>query len=288
MNHYFNTNLTQIALTQLFTLLFLIFSSLFVSVAVEKKLKVSETISKIITVITVISIMLFVFGGSKLVRNHYNYGEIKKMYVVNTKKGPRLTVLFSREEHKRFGTFHTPRLATYDLYKGTFLSSAWPSNKNHADHYLIYGPFGQKAWGYSYRPGIVLLDLATPKVLAGRKEIITRNPQLGGDFKKVFSDYLYDSATHSIQVMNPKGLYFRITPELKAIRINTYATRRRPRGWRINLRHLSAQDKKEKVIATLTRGKEKWVFVSLGGFTLAAIRKDAVTGKILGRIDYLK
>jgi len=288
MNHYFNTSGAQVALIQTFTLIFLLFSSLFISVAIEKKLNVSENITKIITVITVLAIMLFVFGGSRLIRDHFNYGNIKKLYIVNTKAGPRLAVLFSREEHRRFGIFHTPRIATYDLNQGTLIGSIWPSNKNPADHYLIYGPFGQKAWGYSYRPGIVLLDLATPKVLAGRKEILARNPQLGGSYKKVFSDYLYDPVTHSIQVMNPKGQYFRINPDLKAIRINTYAARRNPRGWAINLRHLSDKDKNEKVIATLSKDKEKWVFVSRGGYTLATIRKDAVTGKILGRIDYLK
>jgi hypothetical protein len=56
---------------------------------------------------------------------------------------------------------------------------------------------------------------------------------------------------------------------------------------RINL-HKLFNDKKTKPVATLVQGNETLVFITKRGFTLTALRTDSITGKILGRIEYIK
>jgi hypothetical protein len=54
----------------------------------------------------------------------------------------------------------------------------------------------------------------------------------------------------------------------------------------LNLREVFNNNNAE-VLATLSSDNETFIFVSLGGYSLSALRADPETGKIKGRIDYL-
>jgi len=305
-----------------------------------------NNIQKILAVIFIISL---IFSG--LYIRHATRDKVKELYVFDQKGNPRLTVWL------------TTKLKTFDLETGKLIGELGLVWGRSARNYKIFGPFGNKAWGYVKKTGLVLLDMTKPSLIANEKDILKKNPQLGKVFRLIRGDYIYDPVTHGIQVIGQDGGYFRINSDLNTTPLKRFAyhyipkaeywtfdqdrnsagkiLRRRgaPRlnskkavllgpaiikelnkkavannkvwvlhystmfgpydlfisylnanGQELNKINLSKllKDNKPKPIATLTRKNEILVFVTKSGYTLTALRTDPATGKLKGRIDYIK
>jgi hypothetical protein len=115
------------------------------------------------------------------------------------------------------------RLITYDLKSGETLGKADLTFWTFYRDYEIFGPFDAKAWGYSRKNGIALLDMATPKIIANQKKILELNPQLGGMIQPFYGDYFYDPISHGMQVKSRSGEYFRINSDLTITPLKEFA-----------------------------------------------------------------
>jgi hypothetical protein len=363
MNYFLNTWGLLEFILQVAAITFLIWLFLFFFMRLEEKFKLPDWFRTISVVLSIALGIGIGFLGVFLFRYYFADGEIRQLYLVNPNGSPRLTVLLVREESGKVSTWYNPKLKTFDLETGKFIGRKLLYYRSYSDDYDIYGPVGKIAWGISSKTGIQLLDMSKPAVIGNQKEILAKNPQLGGSFELIYGD-IYDPSTNGIQVVTRNGNYYRINPDLSATRIKdiymssynrqtywhsepvpgrdaetlhyrsaspgpeskptifispqlvremNWKARGKDKTWvvhystyigdydtllsyidkngrelnRINLRKMF-KNKYVKVLATLTRENDMFVFISVRGYTLSALRTDLNTGKILERINYLR
>ncbi len=203
-----------------FTTLIIVFLAMgvvfFFCLGLGKRFNLSERIDKVFTVGCTMSIMLIGFWGTSKVLNNYNEGGINKLYILNQKSAPRLTIWFTKIHNKRLGADYNQHLKTYDLYTGEVLGSAEMVKKYHSNEYRLFKSNSNKVWGYSSKTGIQLLDLAKPELMAGEDDFLKWNPQLGKKIKLYSGDDIYDPETNGIHVVTSDGQIYRLNVDMKA------------------------------------------------------------------------
>jgi hypothetical protein len=235
---------------------------------------------------------LVLFGGILLcfflhyaINAQLNDGEINQLYIINDDR-PRLAVWFNRTDGLELADYYSHRLKTFDLEKGTLVGRLDLGKWENINDYELFGPFDGKAWGYSSKSGVRLIDLFQAKVLFNQEEIIKRNPELVRPLKA----YAFDPLTRRLHVVTAKGKYYGIYPDLNVepIRVDTpifYPETPEKKSNTINLKNILIK-KDQTVLATLTRDDEVLVFTTESGYRLFALRVEPNTGKILGKIKY--
>lgn len=235
-------------------------------------------------------IFLFLLGGMALcifsyyaINAQFNDGRINQLYINDDP--PRLAVWFTRTDSIELANYYAHRLKTFDLEKGTLLGRLDLAKWEGINDFELFGPFDGKAWGYSKKTGVRLLDLFQAKVLFSQEEILKRHPELAKPLKA----YAFDPQTNMLYMVAANGKFYGIYPDLKVLPLRVDVAVLYPKAAEKNSNPLDLKillKKDQEVLATLTRDDEALVFISTAGYTLSATRIDPKTGKILGKINY--
>ena len=172
-------------------------------------------------------IFVSVFGSMLLygyllvnVPDYLNDGKIRYVFFQEQNNETRLVTWFTRIDRPAgMSTVYSHRLKSYDLNNGKQLGRENLLRRYYTNDYKIYGPFGNKAWGYSKKSGVQLLDFYKPKILFNNEDILQKNPQLGS-LIRIYDAYnypVYDPVSHGLYVVNATGNIYRITPDLQAV-----------------------------------------------------------------------
>lgn len=199
--------------------------------------------------------------------------KVKELYILNQNNQPRLTVWL------------TTKLKTFDLKTGQSigqLNLVWGYG---ARNYQIFGPFGNKAWGYVKKTGLVLIDMTKPSLIATEKDILRKNPKLGKVFRLNYGDYIYDPVAHGIQVIAQDGRYFRINPNLTTTHLKRFAYHYIPKHeyWTFDLDSASAGKTLRRRGAPKTNSKKA---VLLGPAIIKELNKKAVANNKVWVLHY--
>ena len=224
MNFFFLANYFTIFIAQVIIILFVVFALLLLTLKYKHALNFPQPIKDWLPLIEVLLSFLIMLTLSSLFYYHFTDGIVKELYIINSNGKTRLTVWLKRQYH--FGhtsLVRSTRLKSYDLQSGENIGKADLTFWTYYRDYEIFEPFGAKAWAYSKRTGIALLDMAAPKIIADHKKILKLNPQLGGMVQPFYGDYFYDPVSHGMQVKSRYGQYFRINPDLTATALKEFA-----------------------------------------------------------------
>jgi hypothetical protein len=125
-----------------------------------------KSIYKLPIIITFIFSLFFAFMvGSKLISDH-GHGGIKKLFILQTESGPRMTAWVTKKYKRKVGAHWDQKLISFDLLTGKLLGQVKMVDGYHEDEYRIYHSSGSQAWGINEKKEVHLLDLETPKIIA--------------------------------------------------------------------------------------------------------------------------
>ena len=228
-----------------------------ITILINKRFNISPILWGILSGIFLIgSILLFVYLYFKI-STYFNDGEIVDVFILNKNNEKRLSVWFKAVDVPGAHEY-SYRLKTFEINTG--ILTGWENlASGNVYNYIIYGPFDNKAWGYSNKSGVQLLDLYQPKILKTNMDILKQNPKLGTEIRIYEEKYpvpVYDPIMHGLFVVNDHGEIFRITPDVKAESVNYYI-------------------KKQKNY--YSKSSKKWVFkANKDIFTQSKIHRDDV------------
>ncbi len=165
----------------------------------------------LLVVVLVADCLIYSLGFFKAL-DRIDNGAIKQVFCLTDGRQAKLAVWFSRDEWLRE---QICTLRSFDLESGRHLGRVQLIKWYWRRDYRIWGPFdGGKAWGYSFKRGLNLIDLGRARILADEKAILERNPQLGGAL--ALTRHPFDRATSTMAVVGNQGRIFFIGPDLKA------------------------------------------------------------------------
>ena len=221
MNYFLNNYRYIVYLFTAIIFALLVFPiSFIINIWVEDHFKVSEKWETPITFIFIIgSVLLYIYLMANSV-DFLNDSEISYVFIQEKDNETRLVAWFTRVDHPAgISTAYSHRLKSYNINNGRQVGRQNLLRRSWINDYSIYGPFDNKAWGYSHKSGVQLLDLYEPKILYTNKEILARNPQLGAKINIYEGSYysVYEPGSHGIYVVSANGKIYRITPDLKAV-----------------------------------------------------------------------
>ncbi|MBN2058408.1 MAG: hypothetical protein JW782_06400 [Candidatus Saganbacteria bacterium] len=227
-----------------------------------------------------------VFWAAAGLHDHFNNGKLADMFILRSDGETHLLVWTVMDDYGGAGVaeLYANRLKLFDLTSGKLIRRTFLNRRAYCNDYTIYGPFPDgRAWSYSEQTGLRLLDLFEGKVLMSEKQILDRLGRLGKTIR-IFDGKEYDQRTKTIYVTAPDGRVHGIKPE-ELGKID------RQVAWlklyRYDKRLEMPSDLAEaNVYTSLPWGNETYVFVTLKGYSLSALRIDKNTGKLLGRLDF--
>ncbi len=80
----------------------------------------------------------------------------------------------------------------------------------------LYGPMGTKAWLYSRKKGLRLLDLKTASIAMTREQVLQRiGPQIGGDLRIEDTNNCFDYRDKRLWITGQNGKRWLLTPEFE-------------------------------------------------------------------------
>lgn len=217
-------------------------------------------------------------------------GNITDVYFLDNGKQTRLIVWYTMEHERYTEEYYSNRLKSFDLKSGKKISSLDLNYYYKQDDYHIYGFYDDRyAWGYTEQKGVQLLDLFDLEVIIDSDQIRKLNPQLG-DVYKLAPGKVFNKKDHSLLFSNNQGSIIRILPEynkkLELDHVNEILPK--PDNSLKNSIDIKKyfKHKKARIYTIFEQDNETLVFVTIGGYTLSALRVDAKTKEVLGRIDY--
>ncbi len=187
---------------------------------------------KIGTVIGVFGGIALLFVGGRTFKARFDRGGVRKVFIMKTDQGTRLTVWTTRIYSKKVGADYDQLLATYDVGTGERLSNVLIDKRHSSDDFTIYWDHGSRAWGYRKETGIKLLDLERAQVLATEAELLKNNPQLGGKISLDTHSDRFNTENNALHVKAGDGRLYRlntdgtVTPDVESL----YRTSDK-RGW---------------------------------------------------------
>ena len=201
-----------------------------------------------------ISFFVYLFFNATI---YFTDGEIVDVFIYNENNDKRLSIFFKAVDIPKTHEFGY-RLKTYEINTGN-LTGKENLVKGNVYDFRIYAPFNNKAWAYSKKSGVLLLDLYQPKILKTNMDILKQNPELGTEIRIYEEKYpvpAYDPVTHGLFIVNDQGSIFRITPDIKAESVN-YSIKKKKRYY--------------------SRSSKKWVFkTNKDIFTQSKIHREDV------------
>jgi len=282
MNYFLNTwggPLFFVRISLLFVLLMGI--ALLVS-HLLKRLGLSESWSNGILFVTVLATLWGILFGAKAIMNQLIDGRVKMLYIIEHNGQPALKIGLVRKNSRRVIIYLTYKFKTYDLKTGKFLKLDDLGEQSSIDgDYAIFGSYGEnpiaKDWIYNWARN------------SEGKNARRRNTKRPTSAKPAYllKPELIRELNPKAQEKNKTWLQHHSTLFGPFTYLVTYVDQY---GQKLNQLDLNEmfKDKKTKAIATLSNPDEVLLFITRNDFTLTALRTDPQTGKIIGRIDYLK
>lgn len=217
-------------------------------------------------------------------------GKITDIYFLDNGKQTRMIVWHTMEHERYAESYYSNRLKSFDLKSGKKINSLELSYYCELSVYDLFGFYDDRyAWWYIAQKGVQLLDLYDLEIIIDYNQIRKSNPQLGDVFK-LGSGKVFDKKDHSLVLINNQGSAFRIFPDynkkVKSDHVNEILPQpdkslKDSIGIKKYFKH-----KEARIYKILEQGNETFVFVTMGNYTLSALRVDSKTNEILGRIDY--
>lgn len=242
-------------------------------------------------ILAVFLISLFLAAATERVFVRYCLnGKISDIYFLDNGKQIRLIVLYTMEHERYTEEYYSNRLKSFDLKSGEKINSLDLNYYYELNDYEIYGFYDDRyAWGYTGQKGAVLLDLYDLKVILDSNQIRKLNPQLG-DIYKLAPGKVFDKKDHSLLLSNNQGSIIRIFPDYNKKLKSDHVIEILPQpdkslkdsiGIKKYFKH-----KEARIYKIFKQSNETFVFVTMGNYTLSALRVDSKTNEVLGRIDY--
>lgn len=249
-----------------------------------KRLKSSSkwvSFSQVLAVLgAVISFFLFLCYGP----DYLNDGRIEHIYLVEKNNHKRLVVWFTRKDTPAGMTWvYSHRIKSFDLDTGGQRGRLTLSRRYWPNDYRIFGPFDHFAWGYTHQNGMVYLDLFEADAVADEKDILKRNPELGGEVHLVTGKGArrFDPVTFGLYVYTANGDIYRINPDLKATNVRSIDTSKER-----HVKETCAACRHDAQFIDIEKAKTGWVksarddailrFTDKGGRTLNVINLHAM------------
>lgn len=141
------------------------------------------------------------------------------MFVLPIQSESKLAVWCTRIYGKRSGADYEQYIRTFDLMTGRHLGSVRIDPRYRSDDYRLYWPGGDKAWGYRKGPGVMLIDLTAPHIIADNARIVKHNQVLASGFslKRYINAYHRDRT--GLYVQDADGRTYRLGEDLSAERV---------------------------------------------------------------------
>ncbi len=289
MRYFLNIYQTPLAFVLAFVSLFL-FLLIFLSITFTsiKFLKHKEIWTWVLTIISVFGAGILCAFTIVELPTYMLDGQITDLYFLDDGQEARVIVWFTNEQDGNMIQLYTNRLKGFDLESGNKLDRLELNRRYYINDYKIYGPFGGNlAWGYSEQVGTSLINLFDLNIVLNQSKIQEQNSELGSSFEPLENNF-YNSEKHSLTFYNYKGQNINVIPTYNENSVKELET------WDASYleNKLNIQDifKSEKayIISVLNKNNETYVFVSIDGYTLSALKIDLNTNEILGQIDYFK
>lgn len=192
---------------------------LVVNIWLARSFKWPPSVSKALLLATFFIGLAGILFGSSLLKAGRDMGGIRKIFVLPTTESPKLAVWCTRIYGKRVGSDYEQYIRIFDLMSGTHLKSLKVDPKYPSDDYRLYWPGGDKAWGYRKGPGIMLIDLTVPKIIADSARILKSNPALGRGFiPKTFIGGV-DADQGGLYVTSANGGIYKLKEDLSAAKV---------------------------------------------------------------------
>lgn len=141
----------------------------------------------------------------------YDRGFLRKFYIYAHDDTYYLTTL-NNVQHLRYG--HKQYLETFEMATGKPIGLKKVASVENELNYEIYWSGGERAWAYTEKIGLQLLDLPTPKILATQKDIIESNPDLGGTLHLNSEGDVYDPLNHRMIIESTFGKLYTLNYDL--------------------------------------------------------------------------
>lgn len=281
MNYFLNNLGWTLFFARIFVLVVLLISFTFIMSGLLERIRLPEGWRNGILFISIMALLYAALFGIGNILHRLIDGRVKTLQVTEHNGKLALKVGLLRRNSRRVMSYTTYKIKTYDLKNGELLKLEDLGEQRGKEEYQIIGYYGEnpvkKDWYYNWAKGsegkhysfrdVKVPVSARPAYLLKPEVVRELNPKAKGR-KKAWvqhSTTLYGPQTYLVTYIDQYG------QELNKIDLNKMF-----------------KDKKTKAIATLSNDDEILLFISRNGFDLTALRTDPGTGKILGRIEYLK
>lgn len=292
MHYFLNTYQTFLSFVLAFvSLIVFLFILLILTDTLEKILRLKKKWSWIPITISVFGSLILCFLTITNLPNYIIDGKITELYFLNNGQETRLIVWFTHTEDDNIAEVHSNRLKSFNLESGKKIDYLNLNKRYYLDDYEIYGPFDRYAWGYSKQTSANLIDLFDLEIIYNKDKIQELNPNLGSIFEPI-GDNFYNQKENSITFYNAQGQFVKVLPdypeEEKSDPVISLRNKFIPQlEDTLDIQNIFNHEKAH-IFTTLSINDEILVFVTIGDYTLSALRIDPTSKKILGQIDYIK
>ncbi|MBN2058409.1 MAG: CvpA family protein [Candidatus Saganbacteria bacterium] len=241
----------------------------------------AESWRKGILFVTVFALIFIILYGIGNILHRLIDGRVKILQVIEYNGKPALKVGLERNNSRRVISYKTYKLKTYDLRTGKLLQLEDLGEQPGKEPWQILGYYSKNPvkndWFYNWvrnseGKNIRFRDVkrpasAKPAYLLNPSVVRELDPKARGR-KKVWVQHtstLYGPHTYLVTYVDQYG------HELN--KLDLYGM---------------FGDKKTEAIASLSNNNEVLLFISRDGLDLTALKIDPGTGRVLGRIEYLK
>ncbi len=207
--HSFIVFLLEMALIALGVIL-----TVFLWVKVSKLAKFSRVGSVGFGAFVFVMLFVSILGVGRLVDTLF-HGYLNQIFIVRANGKTYLTAHTIIRHRHRVGSDYVHRLESFDLESGMQLGRLFLGKVDVDDTYRFYWAGGKKAWGFSRKTGLMLLDLTQLAVLATEADIIQRNADLALDEKLRLARDGFNPRTQEISIYSGGRLYS-LNHDLKA------------------------------------------------------------------------
>jgi hypothetical protein len=215
INYFINMNNGSMFLIRLLFLLFCLGISFAIAMWAGKQYRLSDSVSKLLFYLCLFLGAALAFSCMAKFTSYYDRGGIQDIHIVPEQGGPYLTVWSTRVHSKRVGADYDQLLMTYNLKTGKLMGRLEMIHKHYASEYNLYWSHGDKAWGYSSKEGIQLLDMKTPKLIAGMSDLVRKNPDLKG-LTLTVSDTVFSPSLNSVYGKAVNGQLYQLKDNMSA------------------------------------------------------------------------
>ena len=203
MNYFIQTHQLVVHYLSIFLSAIVAFFVAGVVMKLDKKDRIPSSLYVLLLFGTGILSLIFI---NNLVSN-YIHGFLREFYIYPHKGSYYLTTLNDMQysRGRGAGLAYTQYLETYELATAKFIGTKKMDDLKAETHFRLYWNGGDRAWAFSPRKGLRLVELPTLKILATQQEILEMNPDLHGTLRLNPDGSVYDPLHNAMILQSAKG-----------------------------------------------------------------------------------